>query len=187
MRLPGNQYDFIENEVCKVLSYCKVSRVPIDPFAIINCFPEIILVPYSSFNESQRDIFKKYSNDGFSMEKNHRWYIYYNDMHPCKERIKQTLMHEFAHFHLGHKILEIGVVDEILESEAKYFAKYILAPTPLIGILLEDTTELSIKKTFNISYEASSIAMSNYMKRWLYGSKNYKNYELKIIEQFNVA
>lgn len=187
MRLSGNQYDFIENEVCKVLSYCKVSRVPIDPFAIINCFPEIILVPYSSFNESQRDILKKYSNDGFSMEKNHHWYIYYNDMHPCKERIKQTLMHEFAHFHLGHKLLNIGAVDEISESEAKYFAKYILAPTPLIGELLEDQSECTIKKTFEISYEASSIAMSNFEKRRLYGAKNYKNYERKIIELFKVA
>lgn len=89
-------------------------------------------------------------------------------------------MHEVGHFVLGH--IDGG---EEEESEAKFFAKYALAPPPLIHNICKDIEPDTIKKTFNIRYQAAYLAYQ-YYRNWLqFGNRNYTNYEEKMLSLFN--
>ena len=73
---------------------------------------------------------------------------------------------------------------ELAEAEAKFFAKYALAPPPLVHQLgLKDPYEIMAR--FDISLEAAFYAY-NYYKKWLnYGGECYKAYERRLIRQFD--
>lgn len=72
------------------------------------------------------------------------------------------------------------------EAEAKFFAKYAIAPPALIH-KLELKNAVEVYKQFNISYEAACYAF-DYYKKWLfYGNKNYTNYELRLLRLFSEA
>ena len=88
-------------------------------------------------------------------------------------------MHEIGHYAMGH----IDDGDEE-EAEAKFFAKYALAPPPLVHTLLEKITPETIMRSFDISWEAARNAYE-YYKNWLYhGAHDYTDYEVEIINLF---
>ena len=73
------------------------------------------------------------------------------------------------------------------EAEAEFFAKYALAPPPLIHNMVEDISPFSIMKKFDISYAAACYAYK-YYNSWLqYGQREYTGYERKILSQFSIA
>ena len=123
------------------------------------------------------------STDGFHMKADNLVFggedciIYYNDAN-CKERIRFTILHE-----IGHIILDHSEESDLSESEANFFAKYALAPPPLVGMArCEDY--LDISKKFYISKEAAFYAMKSYCDWLQYGPRNYLNYEIRIINRF---
>ena len=98
-----------------------------------------------------------------------------------KKRIRFTIMHE-----LGHIFLDHSEHSELAESEANYFARYSLAPPPLIHMLgIEDYIELS--ERFNLSKECAFHAMRSYQKWLHFGLSHYTPHERKIITLFTVA
>lgn len=75
---------------------------------------------------------------------------------------------------------------ELAEAEAKFFAKYALAPPVLIHKLeLKDAYE--VYEHFDISLEAAGYAFSYYRKWLTYGNKNYTNYEIRLLQLFKEA
>ena len=73
------------------------------------------------------------------------------------------------------------------EAEAEFFAKYALAPPPLIHNMVENINPFSIMKKFDISYAAALYAYK-YYKSWLqYGQTEYTGYERKMLSQFSIA
>jgi Zn-dependent peptidase ImmA (M78 family) len=123
----------------------------------------------------------QYSEDGYSIETNEgKWIIYYNDEGKKYSRINQTIMHEIAHYILGH--LEGG--EE--ESEAKFFAKYALAPPPLIHNMIIDQTIEKVMESFDIGYDAALYARQYYFKWLQFGNADYVDYEIKIMNQFEI-
>lgn len=131
---------------------------------------------------------KKVSEDGFCIlaEECHgpfvslQWYIFYDDT-KSRERIRFTVMHEIGHIVLGHT--EHG---QLAESEANFFAKYSLAPPPLVHkIKPEDYMDISV--AFDLSHECAYYAMSFYSK-WLHcGDLKYLNYEIELLSLFDEA
>lgn len=88
-------------------------------------------------------------------------------------------MHEIGHYAMGH--IKDG---EEEESEAKFFAKYALAPPPLIHTFIEHITPDSIRNVFDLSNQAAKNAYW-YYRSWLYNSGSYyTDYEEKILELF---
>ena len=103
--------------------------------------------------------------------------IYYNDEMPDR-RIRFTIMHE-----LGHIVLDHTEHSELAESEANYFAKYALAPPPLVHNLeIGDYLELADK--FDLSYECAYYSMQKYFKWRRYGSPELLDYEVDLISSF---
>ena len=92
-----------------------------------------------------------------------------------------TIMHEIGHYALGHT--EEGKEEEM---EANFFAKYALAPPPLVNNLSVITVS-SIREAFNLSWQAATYAY-RYYKNWLYYGKNrHADYEVKLLELFEFA
>ena len=96
-------------------------------------------------------------------------------------RTNNTITHE-----CGHIILDHTQESDLAEAEAKFFAKYAIAPPVLIHKLkLKNAFE--VYEHFDISHEAAFYAFS-YYKKWLtYGNKNYTNYELRLLQLFSEA
>lgn len=184
MYLESAQYDEIEKEVIELYKIVKIDRFPIDCFDLCKQLG-IEVVPYSSKSKKALNQIGDASKDGFSAlfqysDGSLKWKIYYNDSIP-KERIKFTIMHEMGHIRLDHT-----EHSELAEAEANYFAKYSLAPPPLIHQLhIEDYVDLAYK--FGISLTCAYYAMQSYAKWLKYGPSEYQTHELVLIELFKVA
>lgn len=138
----------------------------------------IKVIPYSAIPVSKRWLLLKKSEDGFSVEKNiGEWYIYYNDKKDYG-RINNTIMHE-----IGHIVLDHSEDSELAEKEVKFFAKYALVPPVLVHKMkLDNPTHIA--EIFEVSFEAACYAYS-YYKKWLqFGSSEYTEYELTLLNLF---
>lgn len=182
MRLLDEQYEQIKQTVMDAFSEYDIKCVPISAFEMAVKIG-LKIIPYSALEEVKKKTALRISKDGYSIEKNNReWIIYYNDECTSYGRINQTIMHEIAHFLLGH--INEG---EEEEAEAKFFAKYALAPPPLIHQLIENVNVSSIMDVFDLSYEAACYAYKYYLKWLKYGGDDYTSYEVEMIQLFNAA
>lgn len=182
MRLEDEQYEEIKKTVISSFVEYDVRCIPVSAFEMATKMG-LTIIPYSALNDIKRAAALKFSEDGFSAESNNgEWTIYYNDSRKNYGRINQTIMHEIGHYVLGH--IE---GNELEEAEAKFFAKYALAPPPLVHNACENVTPKCIMEVFNISFQAATIAYKYYINWLKYGSKEYTDYEEKMLELFDVA
>lgn len=181
MRLTGSRYDEIENEVIKMYSQIIIKKFPLNCFEICDQLG-IVCIPYSTLSQKKRTALDIGSKDGlhalWEISKGQFVFvIYYNDA-LSPQRIRFTILHEISHI-----ILEHTEHIELAESEANYFAKYALAPPPLVHELkIEDYVELADR--FDISHECAYYCMKKYNSWLRYGSKYYQNNEITLISLF---
>ncbi len=176
-KLSSERCEEIKKIVVDVFERNCIHCVPISGFEIAAKIGAVV-VPYSSKDESTRQMMMAESEDGFSVKYNGVWYIFYNDKKRYG-RINNTLTHE-----CGHIVMDHSEESELAETEAKFFAKYALAPPPLIKKFDLKTAE-EIADAFDISYQAAEYALSYYHK-WLdYGASTYTEYELKLLSLFD--
>lgn len=179
MKLKGENYEYIKQEVANMFTNYNITGIPVNVFEIAWKMG-LIVKPYSKLDYETHKKALEYSKDGFSIETAEGlWIIFYNDENKNFNRINQTIMHEIAHYVLGH--IQEG---EEEEAEAKFFAKYALASPVLIHNMKQDKTIENIMEQFNISYQAASIALKNYNSRCIHGPKYYTAYEKQIFYQF---
>lgn len=182
MQLSNNRYENIKEEITSLFMEYDIKCIPINAFEIAIKMG-LNIIPYSALSEEKEQSAIKISEDGFSIEKqNGEWHIYYNDRCKSYGRINQTIMHEIGHFWLGHVIN--GEEEEV---EAKFFAKYALAPPPLIHNMRGKINPLSIMECFDLSFEAAKNAYSYYQKWLRFGGKKYRGYEVEMLDLFDVA
>lgn len=178
-RLSDNRCEEIKRIVVDTFERLNIRCVPISGFEIVSKLGAIV-VPYSSKTEEERQLMMLESEDGFTAKKDGVWYIFYND-DKNYGRINNTLIHES-----GHIILDHTEESELAEAEAKFFAKYAIAPPVLIHELkLENAYE--VYNRFDISLEAAGYAFSYYRKWLTYGNKDYTDYELRLLQLFKEA
>lgn len=181
MRLSNETYEYIKQEVANMFIDYDIKGTPISSFEVAIKIG-ITVIPYSALNRAKRMSAIEYSGDGYSIETNEgEWIIYYNDITKDYSRINQTIMHEVAHFILGH-VAE----GETEEAEAKFFAKYALASPVLIHNMRENKTVENIMENFAIGFQAANYAL-NYYNKWLrFGAADYLAYELQILTQLEI-
>lgn len=182
MRLENEVYEYIKQEVIDLFERYNVNCIPISGFELANKMG-IVLIPYSSLSKKQLKSAYEASPDGFYMEPGDgKEYIYYNDDRNY-ERINMTILHELGHCVLGHND---DTPDDRAEAEANFFAKYAIAPPPLVH-RIRPTCPEKIKEIFGLSYEASCYAF-NYYNKWLeYGEFDYTDYEMRMLQLFSIA
>lgn len=190
MYLPVQRYEQIKHEVVDMYEECEISTFPIDCFDIASKL-YYILVPYSKLNDYQLRLAMEYSSEGFSVLRKvpetgmYRYYIFYNDYNSY-ERQRWTIFHEIGHIYLGHHLPDCTLTRDEQESEANFFAKYSIAPPPLINTAKCDSP-WEIAATFFVS-EQASVYIFIYFQKWLnYGPPDYEEYELEMLSQFGIA
>ena len=185
MRLTNDRYEIIKKNAVKMFLDNDIRRIPIDCFEICQKMC-VKLKKYSQLTSEALLKAKKISEDGFCMLVEEipepfpplQWYIFYDDT-KSRERIRFTIMHEIGHIVLGHT-----EHSELAESEANFFAKYSLAPPPLVHkIKPEDYMDIS--DAFDLSQECAYYAMSFYNKWLRHGHSKYLNYEIELLSLFD--
>lgn len=187
--LPIPRYNEIKYEVLFMYEECEIETFPIDCFEIARRL-YYHLVPYSCLPDHALRLAMQYSPDGFSTiyhnpnTRMYEWYIFYNDYN-CFQRQRWTIFHEIGHIYLGHFEDDFMTYEE-KESEANFFAKYSIAPPPLINIT-DCKSPSDIADNFYVSGEAS-VYIFTYFQKWKnYGPLEYEPFEIKMLEQFHVA
>lgn len=163
----GNSYDELEKAALWILMDYSNGEFPLDLRKICEKL-RAKLTPYSALEASKlseiRSIAPKDAlNDGFSIippkpdRKGYLAYIYYNDdkkVIKSIERLNFTIAHEIKHVIFREKN---SADDE--ESEADHFARYLLAPTPLLVIgKYEEICD--VQKRFGLTFTAASNALA---------------------------
>lgn len=181
MQLKNEQYEEIKQVVIDTYREYDVRCIPISAFELAVKMG-LKMIAYSTLSEEKREAARKISTDGYSAEKfDGIWEIYYNDEGNNYERINRTIMHEIGHYSLGH-----NHEGELEEMEANFFAKYALAPPPLVH-KLSNVNVKTIKYAFDISWEAAKYACKYYKSWRKHGEKDYTSYEIELLELFKVA
>lgn len=188
--LTDNRCEEIKQEIAFMFEECMINSYPIDCFDIAKKL-YYVLKPYSSLSPDEYVKVLCIDPDGFSrVEANpstgmNQYIIYYND-YAQFERMRWTIFHEIGHIYLGHhdNLDNSNITSE--EAEANFFAKYAIAPPPLIAIThCNDPSDIA--STFCISTEASIYSYDYYMKWLKYGPQNYVSYERKMLQLFLAA
>ncbi|MBQ2848066.1 MAG: ImmA/IrrE family metallo-endopeptidase [Clostridia bacterium] len=178
-RLSDKRCEEIKEIVVNTFEELNIRCIPISAFEMATKLGAVV-VPYSSKSEETYQLMMERSEDGFTIKKDGVWYILYNDAKGYG-RVNNTLTHES-----GHIVLDHTEESELAEAEAKFFAKYALAPPVLIHKLeLKDAYE--VYEHFDISLEAATYAFSYYRKWLTYGNKDYTNYEIRLLQLFKEA
>lgn len=179
-KLSNNRYEEIKKIVVELFIKYNVKCIPINGFELASKMG-IKIIPYSSYPEKAQKLMMKGSKDGFFVEKTEgAFYIYYNDTMNYG-RVNNTILHE-----IGHIVLDHTEESDLAEAEVNFFAKYALVPPVLVHKLEIDSPD-RIAELFDVSIQASFYAF-NYYKKWLkYGSQNYTDYEMKLIDLFRYA
>ncbi len=102
--------------------------------------------------------------------------------------MRWTIFHEIGHIYLGHHDNPEPDANQtvIEEAEADFFAKYTIAPPPLVNVAkCESPMDLLI--CFNVSGQASVFLFDYYRKWKLYGPIEYEPFELEMLQLFQAA
>lgn len=179
-KLPYDTYEEIKREVVKFLKKMNINSLPIDCFAIAKQMG-FILIKFSELSEKTREEILLCGGDAFTLElvDSNEKFIFYND-NVVMGKQRFTIMHEIGHYVLGHKESD----SDLAESEADFFAKYTLAPLPLV---MQKNIEnyVDLADNFGISKECAYYVMDNFIKWITHGPSKLTDYENELIELFN--
>ena len=176
MLLKSERYEELNLEVLDLLETYDFPFYPLDVFALARKMG-VALKPYSLISPANYRAFAAPSDDAFTFTYENysvdKTSIYYNP-NASKGRLAHSIAHEIAHIWLEHPN-----DNEPYETEANYFAAYLLAPIPIIIEMgFKDACE--VKEYFGISYEAARIALERTRNR-LRCKKPKHTYECQIV------
>ena len=158
-------------------SGCK--KLPVDLLKIIS-ESGISLIPYSNFYTNKnikQKILYYLSHDGFSIKKDGKYIIFYNDEIKNKKRIRWTLAHELIHIYSGHLEENFINFDPKLDKYVDYQTVKLLCPTIILK-LCNIKTPKEIQKLCDVS-----LAVSQNAYQRLLSKKDYQFYNFTIEEQ----
>ena len=155
-RLTGEQYEFIKGEVVHIFLKYRIKCIPVSGFEIATKM-KITLIAYSSLSTKKLRAAIGVSKDGFVVESDGKYFIYFNDIDRSYERQNWTILHEIGHIVLDHT--GYGANEEF---EADFFAKYAIAPPILIN-KIGAKCPWDVHERFDISLRAAVYAYEYYL------------------------
>lgn len=170
MRLTTRTATYIKIKISNIVKEYNLTY-PIDPFILCEKMG-YVLVKYSDLSPEVIEKYKNKNKNGFKIEDSDGTiYIIYNDIKDIRI-IKFTILHEIGHIVLGH--LEES---ELAETQANFFAGFLLAP-PVIIIYLNICDDINkISKVFGITYSCADSSNNRANSRKKYGPDYLEDYE----------
>ena len=181
MLLSSAKYEELNREVSDLLETYGFTGFPLDVFHLAERMG-IRLRSYSSIPSASGVSLLDISKDAFAFLRDEGGietaYVFYNSS-AGRGRLRHSIAHEIAHIWLEHPSGE-----EPYETEANYFAAYLLAPIPLI-LKYGFSTPAAVQGAFLTSFEAASISLERAGNRLRCG-KPTADYEYFIAEACEV-
>ncbi len=185
-----SRYDELDKTALQILMDYSNAQFPLD---LINLCERlrIKLVPYSSLGKSKLSELRLTANngeltDGFSILlgntdcDGYSAYTYYNDDKPIdlSGRVCFTICHEIKH-------VVFGEIDprKVEETEADHFARFLLAPTPLLIVEKYDSIS-DIHADFGLTMSAACNALDARNNRIKKHGETLFDYENDFIDWF---
>ena len=165
--LKRKDYDRIEEELNILIEDYGVKYFPMDCFEVASLM-NIEIKSYSQFSQEDCDFIVSHSEDGFTIFKNKKYVIYYNEK-KNDERIRFTIWHEIAHIHLGHLEKDCKISYEQMEEEANHFATHALAPLQFVH-RLSLFSPLMLCTVCGVSFELANYVLAHYRNAFQYES-----------------
>lgn len=179
MRLHNQRYEQIKSIVVATFEKFGINKIPIDCFELAHKMG-IQTIPFSSLSSEALEQIKFSEGEAFFLDFGEVKFIFYNDVDNDYRRQRFSILHEIGHCVLGHK-----GESELAKSEADFFARYAIAPIPLVW----KTNSLGIfdiQNNFNTSFECATNIKDNYVNWIQYGEQSLKNFELRLLHNFNL-
>ena len=176
MKLSNKRYESIKKDVVDVLIRANIKVFPYDVFDLCEKLG-YECIPYSSFGVDKAKKMSLINRDGFRVQLNGQWKIFYNDSQ-IQKRIRFTIIHEVAHIVRDHQ-----EACKLAETEANWFAAYALSPPIIVDMYsIKSVDELS--SSFNLTTSCAQNAMHRY-NCWKNIKCELQDYEIDLIKQFN--
>lgn len=181
VRLGGLRCEEIQEEVAFLIEDYGISQYPFSIWELLNKL-KIDTIPYSKLPEEVAALMRRMRLDAITIRPENfevtKTTVYYDDAPPSisRQRIRFTLAHEVGHLVLQHP----GDGDEIYEAEANNFARYLLAPDPLVIRDSQFDPEI-IQCDFDISFSCAQVVCERSAKRERWGSITLTDYEKAIL------
>lgn len=188
--LSNARLEEIKNAVVDMLEECEVNSFPIYCEYLVQKL-NYVLIPYSMLDDAEKAAAISISPDAYSqIEINpvtgmFQYVIYYNDAISNKGRLRWSILHEIGHCYLGHHDLKKDDPKRtVIEQEANFFAKYTIAPPPIIAQANCNSPE-EIARFFIESISAAYYSFDYYYKRVIYGPPSLLPYERRLLTMCN--
>ena len=189
--LSSKECDDVKISVVEMFEDCEVDSIPICPFTIAKK-QYIVCRPYSELSAEKQMWAFSISSDAFSqverdpLTNRNQYVIYYNDIDRDIARIRWSIFHELGHIARGHHDNHDDNLYDIEEAEANLFAKYAIAPPPLIHVLRIQSWQ-EIVSVFHTSEDAARNCYNYYLKWLNNGPEDYTDFELRLLELFHLS
>lgn len=176
-------YEFAQVGAYDLIYETGIDKLPIDMKELITDVVGLHLATYTEMAEVKGITFVEVqklfqTKEGLIIKQGSEYIIAYNEKIKSIGRVRFTLAHELAHYKLGHfeEIDDIcirrnGLTDDqydVLEKEANYFAKRLLAPIPLVDDYVEAWHKISpkeIAEIFNTSLSFGKNLVNELIRR----------------------
>lgn len=171
MQLTTRTATYIKIKISNIVKEYNLTY-PIDPFVLCEKMG-YILVKYSDLSPEVIEKYKSKNENGFKIEDSDGTiYIIYNDIKDIRI-IKFTILHEIGHIVLNH--LEDS---KLAETQANFFAGYLLAPPIMINDLNIENDISKISEVFGITYSCAISSNNRATSRKKYGPSYLEDYEM---------
>jgi Zn-dependent peptidase ImmA (M78 family)/RNA polymerase subunit RPABC4/transcription elongation factor Spt4 len=172
MRTKPN-FNKAKNLAFKVLIDHGITEFPIDILAIMSTYNDVKILTYSDMARKHKCSIEEIieinsSEEGaihYSAKKN-KYLITYNDTINFKQRVYWTLAHEFGHYLMGHhkesnksSLARNSMTEKeynAKEVEANFFARFLVAPPPIITEAKIQDDYIKIMDFFGVSFTAAT-------------------------------
>ena len=183
MRLSDQRYEQIKMAIADFLEDYDVKKVPVDVFGLAKKMQIKIVLASEILNKYPKKIDEyvlfKYPHSYLYYDPDaQKFIIYIDDVGTKKKRQRFSLAHELMHIILGHT-----EQNEENESEANFGATYLLAPTSLALIRIEEEIMFipeMIEDIFDVSGPEAEIIVRYNSNRVSLPDLNEKDYEKTI-------
>ena len=174
------RYAYAQNLAYNLIEQMSEIELPVNIMQLIHLQKNLTLQTYSEFANDMRMTFSNVcvlcnSVDGCLFKrKDGKYLLLYNEKVGNIGRIRFTLAHELGHCLLNHHEASgqeklsseslTGIIYDVYEKEANYFAKRLLAPMPILdlfGQFWNEYTVNEIQNTFKTSSEVASYLLKD--------------------------
>lgn len=176
----GKTYDEIVEVIIDIYIDYDIRSFPIDPKDVCRKLG-VALVAYSEYDNEQRKLLEKKSQDGFFVRgsSDRPPTIFYNDRQESEGRVRFTIFHELKHY-----VCEDDNDNDNEDDLADYFAKYFMCPIPYLLFKKIDTLP-EIMSFCGTSHAVACNVYSNIVnRRRRYDYKLFDN-EVRLIEHLD--